>query len=172
MPALLQSALQSVFNSPLMLFILGLIVLIMGLLMTLVYGSMYQADLKSRTWPSVPGRILSDRVEKRRSHSRNGDSTFYMPKIQYSYQVAGADHTGEKIANAIFYSQTRKGLDRLKKRYPAGIEVKVFYDPQNPTQSVLQPKTWSNLPSLLFGMAFDAFGLVLLGLWLYRLIFH
>jgi len=169
----LQGILHNVFTDPLGLAILGLILLVLGLVATLIYGGFFQADLRSRTWPSVRGKILSDRVEHRQNFDRqtHSYSNVYVPKVQYTFAVAGVAYTGSKVANRIFYSHNRKTFDTLKKRYPAGAEVMVYYDPKDPAQAVLEPASWSNLPNLILGMFMDAAGIVLLGLCLYHLIF-
>ena len=169
----LSGILHEVFTSPLTLVTLGLVLLIFGVIATLLFGSYFRADLHSRTWPSVPGKVLSDRVQRYQNFDRDSHNyyTVYKPNVQYTYEVAGAAYTGNKVANRVFYSRNRTTFDSLKKRYPAGAGVKVYYDPNNPAQAILEPVSRSNLPYLVFGIALDAAGLVLLGLCLYRLIF-
>ena len=71
-----------------------------------------------------------------RSSSESGTTEY--PVVQYSYQVGGQAYQGMKIAPGPEVGGT--GARKVVARYPAGAQVMVFYDPQNPSDAVLEKK--------------------------------
>ena len=86
-------------------------------------------------WPSTMGTVLMSTLEWRRSGNR-GSAAY--PVVQYSYQVNGQAYQGRKIAPGMEVGGT--GAGRVVERYPAGAQVMVFYDPNNPADAVLERK--------------------------------
>ncbi len=87
-------------------------------------------------WSSTMGTVNASYLERRRS-SNNGGSTNY-PVVQYSYQIGGQMYQSQKIAPGMEVGGT--GAGKVVERYPAGAQVMVFYDPQNPSDAVLERK--------------------------------
>lgn len=87
-------------------------------------------------WPSTLGTILMSTLESRRS-SDNGGYTSY-PVVQYSYRIGEQIYQGRKIAPGLEVGGT--GAGKVVARYPAGAQVMVFYNPQNPSDAVLETK--------------------------------
>lgn len=118
----------------------------------------------SQTWPSSSGEVLHSKVESRQeTRSRRTPRgvrhprtvTLHRPLVQYRYQVEGTPHIGTRIS---FYdaASDRAELARaVVARYPRGTAVTVFYDPLDPTRSVLEPgeAEWLPIPTLI-GLAF------------------
>jgi hypothetical protein len=86
-------------------------------------------------WPSTLGTVNASYLERR--SSGDSGSTNY-PVVQYSYQVSGQAYQGTKIAPGPEVGGT--GAGRVVERYPAGAQVMVFYNPQNPSDAVLETK--------------------------------
>jgi hypothetical protein len=86
-------------------------------------------------WSSTMGSVSNSYLERRRSSK--GGSTNY-PVVQYSYSVNGQPFQGSKIAPGMEVGGT--GAGKVVERYPAGAQVMVFYDPQNPADAVLERK--------------------------------
>jgi hypothetical protein len=85
-------------------------------------------------WPSTMGTVMMSTIETR---SSSDGSTDY-PVVQYSYQVGGRPYQSMKIAPGPEVGGT--GARKVVAKYPAGAQVMVFYDPQNPSDAVLERK--------------------------------
>lgn len=88
-----------------------------------------------QSWASTMGTVSNSYLERRRS-SKGGSVNY--PVVQYSYQAGGQPYHGSKIAPGMAVGGT--GAGRVVERYPAGAQVMVFYDPQNPSDAVLERK--------------------------------
>jgi len=86
-------------------------------------------------WPSTMGTIQKSYIDWR-SSSDSGTTAY--PMIQYSYQVGGQAYQSSKYAPGPEIGGT--GAHKVVARYPAGAQVMVFYNPQNPADSVLERK--------------------------------
>ncbi len=88
-----------------------------------------------QSWSSTLGTVSNSYLERRRSSK--GGSTNY-PVVHYSYQVNGEGYLGRKIAPGMDVGGS--GAGTVVSRYPTGAQVMVFYDPQNPSDAVLERK--------------------------------
>lgn len=127
----------------------------------------------SLNWPSTQGRVVESRVVESRSTDSDGDtSTTYRPYIKYEYQVVGTTFTSDKLAigPAVSTSNYRKSEEKVR-RMPVGAAVTVFYNPDDPTDAVLEQRSNAGL-MLALGIIFVAVGLCILcpaaGYWIYN----
>ena len=60
------------------------------------------------------------------------------PVVQYSYQVGGRSYQGSRIAPGPEVGGT--GAGKIIERYPVNSQVTVYYNPQNPSDAVLETK--------------------------------
>ena len=102
-------------------------------------------------WPSTMGTVHASCLERRRS-SNNGGSTNY-PVVQYSYQVGGQAYPGTRLAPGPEVGGT--GAGKVVARYPAGAQVMVFYNPENPSDAVLETKAPAQWIMWLILIIFD-----------------
>lgn len=86
-------------------------------------------------WPTTMGTVQGSRIDYR--HSSDSGTVEY-PVVEYSYQVGGQTYHGSKIAPGMEVGGT--GARKVVGRYPAGAQVMVFYNPQNPSDAVLERK--------------------------------
>ena len=106
----------------------------------------------SKKWPSVQGTVLESRVIERKNFSTKRavatHSTIYEAHILYGYKVGNRSYT----SNRICFGPPDEGAGELVKKYPVGKVVRVYYDPNDPGNSVLEPgsKTSGNL--ILIGL--------------------
>ncbi len=92
-----------------------------------------KAAAAAATWPSVEGRITASEVLTRRDEGE----LEYRPHVAYAYAVGGRAYAGDRVR----FGLTRYGLDpakRLCARYAVGNAVQVYYDPTDPSHSVLE----------------------------------
>jgi hypothetical protein len=102
----------------------------------------------SSHWSKVSGSILDSRVHVRPGTSRFPSRSY--PVIHYAYTVTGHAYQGNRATfdESCDESYARDVVDR----YPAGMQVDVFYDPNRPSIAVLEPKTFElyGIGSILF----------------------
>ena len=93
----------------------------------------------SQTWPSTEGRITRAEVKQSASTDDDGDTSYtYYPTVAYEYTVAGRPYTGKLISFGGLKGQRTpaKAQDALL-RFPAGVQVPVYYNPEKPAEAVL-----------------------------------
>ena len=115
---------------------------------------------RSEHWPRAIGTIVSSKVAERRDGK---GSLMYSAGISYRYSVHGKELTGDTVkfgGQLELNSQTR--ATSVVEKYPAGATVPVFYDPDDPRRSVLEP---GKNPVSWFGVAFGTVFLAV-GVWL------
>ncbi|MCU4155602.1 DUF3592 domain-containing protein [Carboxylicivirga sp. A043] len=98
----------------------------------------------SEQWPVVSGEITYANIKTSRSSEGN---TMYSPDIRYTYTVSGKDYTGKQISLMDGSTSVQSSVKKKVKAYPVGASVEVYYDPELPASSVLQPgkSFWINL---------------------------
>ena len=114
---------------------------------------------RSKLWPAVRGSIIYAKVREWFDEGMQGPelytrgSTQYESDIIYSYEVDNMKYNAKRI-DASFRGENR-GLNRsqsLSEKYSSGKPVQVYYDPDNPRISVLEPGFILN--SHFFGYCF------------------
>ena len=90
--------------------------------------------LASLSWPRAQGRIVISGIE---AESFGKNLYVYRPYIVYAYQVNGAVYRSRTVAVARLAGG--KTSRALADRFGQGAEAPVYYDPKNPSASVLVP---------------------------------
>ena len=115
--------------------IIGFVLLILNAVFLGIIFFMRRKMAAVSQWPSTMGTVNASYLERR--SSSEGGSTNY-PVVQYSYQIGGQLYQGAKLAPGPEVGGT--GAGKVVERYPAGAQVMVFYNPQNPSEAVLERK--------------------------------
>jgi hypothetical protein len=140
---------------PVLSLALGVVIFAIGILI-----SDLPRMIVSPGWPTTDGEIISRRLIAHQFKEYDGDLYIdYEAYIRYKYAVDGIPYSSLSI-NAIdspFYSYS------IAMRYPVGKEVLVYYNPNDPTDAVLEPG--------IVGIfqAFDVFSYFFFGAGLYLL---
>lgn len=99
---------------------------------------------ESLDWPAVKGKIISSSVERstrrestRRSKGRSRTRIYYHANISYEYSVDGKDYEGSQVRFGGTSSQNSGRVNSIVKEFPAGKEISVYYEPENPSESIL-----------------------------------
>ncbi|QDU77337.1 hypothetical protein Pan97_44040 [Bremerella volcania] len=110
---------------------------------------------ESDVWPTVMGTVTVSQVES----SGPKDDRSYYPEVKYQYDVEGKSYTSDRINFDLAgtRSSIRQEMTDVVDQYPAGADVKVFYDPSDPSQSCLEPGVKLGTGFLL-GIACVGFG--------------
>lgn len=88
---------------------------------------------QAASWQAVMGTVTYSGIEWRRGSK--GQSVAY-PLVHYTYQVMGQLYQGNKIAPGMEVGGT--GARKVVERYPVGAQVMVYYDPNQPSDAVLE----------------------------------
>lgn len=136
-----------------LLLTVGIIGFVLLILNTVFLGIIYFMRRKMAVvsqWPSSMGTVMMSTIEQR--SSSEGGYTDY-PVVQYSYQVGGQAFQSFKLAPGPEVGGT--GARKVVARYPAGAQVMVFYNPQNPSEAVLERKAPAQWLMWLLLVVFD-----------------
>ena len=132
----------------------GVIAIAIGAVVYLVqFRQGLRADA-SKKWPQAPGIVIASALEKSPEHRRR-----YIAALQYGYRVAGKDYR----ASRVFWGGNEgreKHMASVVETYPAGASVRVFYDPKNPAEAVLDPlQNTGSRQLVLYALAMITLGL-------------
>lgn len=145
------------------LIIIGIIVfsalLVDGILLGIIFSTL-RGVAKASNWSSTMGTVIYSAIESRTS----GDSTANYPVVHYTYQVMGQTLQGRKIMPGPEAGGV--GSKKIVARYPVDAQVMVYYDPNNPSDAVLERSTpghvkWLWITIVLVDIFLCALGIVL-----------
>ncbi len=123
----------------------GLVVAVFGVVTIIRAG-------RSLSWPTTEGVVTTSQVVV-----RDGN---YAPAVVFTYAVGGKAYHGTEVAIGAHFTSSDGGDAAVcANRYPVGSKVTVFFDPEAPDHSVLEPGVSKRtyLP-LVFGIGFGAAG--------------
>jgi len=121
-----------------MLIVIALVVILIGRALTKQTSAM-------KKWPTASGRIIRSEItttaqQHRRANGMRGgyNVTMYVPRIVYAYEADGHAFEGDDIGWSA--SANRPAVaEKYVKRYPLHAQVRVFYNPDDPTEATLAP---------------------------------
>ena len=128
--------------------VLGMAILFwffLGVLVIIFMPFELRSTAQAREWPSRPGTITQSYTQQ--TTSAVGRGPWFKPSISGTY-----DGTGEKF----FVTRVRYGgftwgtgkhqSDEYVAKYPAGMKVAVYYDPNNQRETILEPNApWDTM---------------------------
>ncbi len=134
------------------LYSLILIIIILGGIGLSIWGwSILKKSRRMEQWPRTRGKI-----EVFNDSSKEND---LLPEIIFSYRVDGKTYRRQ-----FEFPEGTHPLPEFvtfyKNKYPVGIEVDVYYDPQHPETATLEPSTQGDWMILAMGIAFVIGGVV------------
>lgn len=116
-------------------FVVALGLLLFSLAMLRYALNNYSKAKASNNWETTTGKLTKLQLwGKRRVDGEMVDSENV--SVKYQYDVNGKTFTGSRTA---FYTLHYPETVDFAKRYPQGSTVPVFYNPQNPVESVIVP---------------------------------
>lgn len=122
-------------------------------------------QLGQQGWVEHPATVVSSRVEIDEASEEP-----YTPRIEYTYDYAGATYTGTAISDSDVSTRDYAEAQAYVLAYPADSAATAYVDPDNPADSVLTADTLRALGSLAMGVVFvSAFAgiplVILIGMW-------
>jgi hypothetical protein len=118
---------------------------------------------QSLAWPSTEGEIAHSAVLLQTNRTAAADSTVsYKADVSYRYKVNGVDFSSSRISLADFASTSGRAQS-IVQRYPDKSTVRVYYNPSDFSDAVLEPGRTAGIKLLyLAGGIFLAGGLFFL----------
>lgn len=155
------------------LVVLPILCMIVGLI-TLLIGARYALLAQSsRDWPTTDGIIVSSDVEDHVSRATRTQGkprksrTTYSARVEYEYTVEEQKHVATRIGFGQYSSSDASHAREIVKKYSPGSAVTVFYSPQSPNMSVLEPGMQTGLAiPIVLGLVAVVAGLAML--WIFR----
>jgi len=115
--------------------------------------------LQTLSWPHTNGFVIS--TEVKRIPSSKGPSKF-SPIINYTYKVDSVEYSSDRYSST-GASGTSEWANGVVSQYWVNSAIKVFYNPRNPKESVIDPGLQSDnywmtiLSSFFFAVVLFAF---------------
>jgi hypothetical protein len=135
-----------------LLLTVGIIVFVLLILNVIFLGIIFFMRRRMAVvsqWPSTMGVVQMSTIDRRSSSDGYTD----YPVVQYSYQIGGQTYQSMKLAPGPEVGGT--GAGKVVAKYPAGAQVMVFYNPQNPSDAVLERKAPAQWLMWLLLIVFD-----------------
>ena len=108
-----------------------------------------RAVAKVKAWSLTTGSMITSEMKL----FKIGRTRSLMPVVEYTYQVNGQSYKGDQLlpsAGMIGGSLLKKAMAR----HPVGAQTTVYYNPQNPAESVLE-KTSPVVGFLVWALVFS-----------------
>ena len=104
---------------------------------------MINKGMQSENWVKGTATITSSEIEKTESRSKDAQgftktSISYSVRVKYSYAVKGSNYEGNTVGFGTISHNERSDAQEELKSYPKGKKIDVYYDPENPSDSVLK----------------------------------
>jgi hypothetical protein len=119
---------------------------------------------QSESWPSTEGEIAHSAILYRTdTTTTNGDVASYKADIAYRYKVRGANYSSSKVALLDLSTSSSGRAQTIVQRYPDKSKVQVYYNPADPSESILEPGSTGGINVLyLIGGIFATAGVLFL----------
>ncbi|MBI2122008.1 MAG: DUF3592 domain-containing protein [Candidatus Sungbacteria bacterium] len=113
----------------------------------------------SQSWPAVEGVIKISEFTTNRDRDDGGVT--YGASIVYDYTVKGTVYSGSNVHFGQYSTSDPSYGRGLVNRYPVGEQINVYYDPNDPSISVLEPGAgWSSFMVVGIGALFTLLGFI------------
>jgi len=153
-----QTAKRSVWGSCIEAILFGGIFLAIGFGLSFWGWNILQNAKASSSWPTAEGMVTSSEVA--RVSDADGGVT-YSPELTYEYSTSNTAYEGHTIKFGENSYSSRRKAEGIASGYPIGKKVIVYYDPQDPERSVLEPGVSGGSYIVLgIGILFGIIGLI------------
>jgi len=106
--------------------------------------------LSMRRWLSAEGEVRSSGVL---GVDSGASARMYRPEIVYAFSVGGIEYTGARRTLFPIQAGGTGYAEEVAGQYLVGQRVTVYYNPQNPRESILNRKTALPMAALLTALA-------------------
>ena len=112
---------------------------------------------ESQSWNSTVAVVRSsevqqfERKEKQATDSRIKTKISYRPEVVFSYSIAGHEYTGKRLNFSHRSYRDLEVAQDIQETYVPGQEIEIFYNPANPSESVIIRDGEAIIPLTYFG---------------------
>lgn len=108
-----------------------------------------QKAQQSQSWPVAKGIITQTDIRTQ----EDDETVRYVPVVHYTYEVAGLVYEGKRVAfgSDVEFGSRQKAAEYLA-AYPLDTEVSVYYNPEKPSEAVLQQVARKTTVGLVIGI--------------------
>ena len=132
--------------------ILSLVLIALGILLIRKNAKSKQKANECMGWPTVLGRVTRSEVVKSESSNEDGTTYSYTPHIEYVYHVLGQNYTSTQVVFGGFIGTgSSKASQLVVNKYPLNDSLRVFYNPANPREAILEQMVGSGAKGALIG---------------------
>ena len=114
-----------------------IVFLVCGAIGTTAGASLIMTGIKSSGWSKTKGLILSSEVTT--SYNEHHSKTTMTPVVTYKYALNGREYQSRQVSTGDHGSGDIKQARKVVERYCPGMEVTVFFNPNDPGNAVLEP---------------------------------
>lgn len=116
-------------------------------------GNGFYKQWESQHFVSTTGTVTYSQV---RTHHGSKGGVSYSADIEYNYTVSGLMYSGDRLRFSHVSSSGEVDAFNMVNAHPAGSPVQVYYDPNNPNESLLFPGiTGADFMPVLFVTPFN-----------------
>ncbi len=144
--------------SPRRTMLVGIVVIAIGAYLLASAIGLVGKGRNSLDWPTTDGKVVHSEVDEL-SHG-------YKAEIRYIYSVDENPYTGDTVYVGSHWGNYEEAC-RIVARYPEGKKVRVFFNPDDPRQAVLESGPQGTNFAMFFPIPFLALGLLCLGIGFY-----
>ena len=149
---------RSIWSSCFEAILFGGIFLALGLGLSFWGWNILQNAKASSSWPTAEGTVTASDVTYS-SSADGGESN--SPEISYQYTTNNVGYESHTIKFGENSYSSRRKAEGIASGYPIGKKVIVYYDPQEPERSVLEPGVSGGSYIVLgIGILFGIIGLI------------
>lgn len=103
----------------------------------IIFGiSFFKKSIASENWYQAEGIIVSSNV--RTNYEENHGKT-YSADIEYQYNVGDVSYNSEEVSLGDYSSSNKNHFQKIVDKYYIGKVVIVYYNPEKPSEAVLEP---------------------------------
>ncbi len=135
-------------------------VVLLGVAAAMVYGA--TAQYRTESFLETGGRVVRTEIEESTSTTGGSRSTSYEPIIEYEFSVNDTRYESNQYTLGVRMLGGKDDAEQELSQHPVGSEIRVFYDPEDPTCSVLVTGTGSG-EIIFIAIAILLVGLTVLG---------
>jgi len=123
-----------------------------GIKSIIKYRRTNQRLADSQAWNEGEAEILSSDMEKRVQEDEESRSVSYIPHVRYRYFVDRQEYQGDQIGFGDLQFSIDRKAEAILEAYPVGGKVRVFINPLNPQEAVLDRQIFRPSASLASGI--------------------
>ena len=110
-------------------------------------------------WATTGGKILSIRLDPHPADAKHVGNDFE-PHVEYAYTVNNIEYQGKKVFPGESNGFTEAAAQEILKQYPLNGYVAVRFNPQDPSDSALQPHSQRMEYLSMAGYVMTGFGVL------------